>query len=248
MTNRNSEFYDYMTARQWSNETMDRWELGYFPLNKILDLKVAVAKAGLSVESLESKRVVANYGIKGYTSKFFGRIIFPIRNEFGEYIAITGRAIDGVSQPKYFNTEFEKLNNVFGLNYAIDSIRENDLVYVFEGNADVITAHQNGVTNSVCIMGTAFRENHLILLAGYCSRIVLVFDNDTGGRKALSSFNERHIDRNKDGVKVLASGFFGDECKDADEYIKSKGSKRFLDLMTANISNKDLQRKLRSGV
>jgi len=245
---RDQPFNDYvMGVRGWSKETIDQWEIGFFPPKTLLDLKIRVKDSGLSIDDLESVHIVSNYGTKGYQSRFFGRIVFPIKNEFGEYISITGRAIDG-SEPKYYNTEFSKGTHLYGLDQAIDSIRKNDIVYVFEGNADVVTAHQYGIKNAVCVMGTAFREDHLTILSGYTSRVVLVFDNDTGGQSALGSFNERGFDRKKNGVKVLLSSFvnFKTVHKDADAFLIANGKDAFLDLMNKNIDDVLFQNKLRS--
>lgn len=246
---RDQAFIDYVTKeRLWSQQTIDQWEIGMFPLKNLLDLKVRIKSHGLTIETLESTHIISNWGIKGHQSKFFGRIIFPIKNEFGEYISITGRAIDGVSEPKYYNTEFAKGTHLYGLDRAIESIRKYDIVYVFEGNADVVTAHQCGLKNSVCVMGTAFREDHLTVLAGYASRIVLIFDNDKGGQGALAGFNERGFDRNKSGVKVFLGTFkgFPSYFKDGDDFLKANGKDVFLEFMNKTINDAALQNRLRS--
>lgn len=247
---RNSVFTEYMKKRQWNEDTIKQWELGYFPTNDLLNLKVKIKSEKLDIEDLEDAHVLSKQGVKGYTSKFFGRIIFPIRDELGNHISMTGRTLVEGEKPKYYNTEFEKGTHLYGLNFAIEEIRKRNLVYVFEGNADVITSHQNGIKNVVCVMGTAFREDHLILLSGYTSNVVLIFDNDSGGKGALASFNEKRIDdKRATGVKIYRCSlqdYKGNKFKDVDDFIRENGSKELLEFFDKSIKDSFTQKRLKA--
>jgi DNA primase len=246
---RNEAFNDYVfTNRLWSKETIDSWQIGFFPSKQLLSLKIKIKDKKLSIDELEDLHVLSNYGVKGYSSKFYDRIIFPIKDEFGNTISITGRTIIKGVEPKYYNTEFEKGKILYGLDRAIRKIRETGIAYVCEGNADVVTAHQNGVTNTVGFMGTAFRKSHIRKLAAYADTIILIFDNDTGGKNALGAFNEKRIDSGFKGVNVRIgtfNGYRGGFFKDVDDFIKAKGAGEFVRLMKEISENQDLQRKLR---
>lgn len=245
---RNQAFADYIATRRWSQDTIDEWQIGFFPSQKLLNLKIKIKAKNLSIDQLEDVHVLSNYGIKGYTSRFYDRVIFPIQDEFNTTLSITGRAIVNGVEPKYYNTDFEKGKILYGLNRAIRTIRETGIVYVVEGNADVVTAHQNGVKNVVGFMGTAFRRSHIRKLAAYADVVILIFDNDTGGRNALGAFNEKRIDSGLSGIKVKIgtfNGYRGGFYKDVDDFIKAKGPVEFVNLMKEISENEGLQRKLR---
>ncbi len=247
---RNEIFHQYMGKRGWSEDTVDRWELGYFPHKQILNLKVRAKSNHIAIEDLEDLHVLKKrWGVKAHESIFCGRIIFPVRDEFGKLISITGRTLIEDEKPKYYNTDFEKGNHLYGLFQAIEEIRKRNIVYVFEGNADVITAHQYGIKNTVCVMGTAFRDDHMTLLAGYAKNIVLIFDNDTGGRGALGSFNAKHIEEKRSkGVKLFRCSlkdYTTKPYKDVDDFLRGSGRDEFLAFVDRSIKDPAIQRRLR---
>ncbi len=249
---RNDIFKQYMEKRHWTQETVDQWDLGYFPFNEILNLKVMAKSNRIALEDLEDLHVLKKRrGLKAHDSIFCGRIVFPVRDEFGRLISITGRTLIADEKPKYYNTDFEKGNHLYGLYQAIEEIRKRNIVYVFEGNADVVTAHQFGIKNTVCVMGTAFRDDHLILLSGYAKHIVLIFDNDSGGKGALGSFNAKHIEeKRKRGVQIFRCSlkdYTPKIHKDVDEFLNGSGRDEFLSFVDRSIKNPAIQKRL-SGI
>ena len=246
---RNQVFEDYTKGkRKWSQESLDKWELGFFPNKDLLSLKVRVKSAGMTIEDLTSVYIMKENQGQSDWSAFFNRIIFPVCDFKGKHIAITGRVLDKKIKPKYFNTEFEKAKTLYGLNFAIPAIREQDIVYVFEGNADVITAHQHGVENSVCVMGTAMTDDHLILLSRYTKNIVLLFDNDTGGLKALNTFNKKNLDEKRKSTNIYRCSFkhFTDKYyKDTDDFITDLGKQDFVDFVNRCVQDRNIQKTLK---
>jgi len=235
--NRNKKFEDYAKQRNWSKQTVDKWELGYFPPDNLLDLKVKIVNAGGRQEDMAQNGIA-----KGDRSIFFDRTIFPVYDTWGKRIAITGRVFNENVKPKYFNTVYEKAKILYGLNHAKESILKTGRVYVFEGNADVITSHQFGIENSVCIMGTTFSEDHYILLSRYAKEIVLVFDNDAGGQKALVSFNKKQMERPE--TKVFRCIF--NKYKDADEFLNKEGKDKVLTYIESSMLNSGEQYRLKN--
>lgn len=247
---RGDTFNQYMAKRKWTQETIDRWDLGYFPPNEILNLKVRAKSNRLAIEDLEDAHVLRKKrGLKSHESIFTGRIIFPVRDEFGRFISITGRTLVEGEKPKYYNTDFEKGNHLYGLYQALEEIRKRNIVYVFEGNADVVSAHQFGIKNTVCVMGTAFRDDHLILLSGYTKNIVLIFDNDSGGKGALGSFNAKHIEEKRSrGVRIFRCSlkdYTKKPYKDVDEFLNGSGREEFLAFVDRSIKDPAIQKRLR---
>ncbi len=255
LKNRNDVFQKYVEEeRQWTQATLDKWKLGFFPANDILSLKVITRNNGGSEDDLEDAYIINK---KRNWSIFSDRLIFPVFDVWHKAIAITGRTLQDDVKPKYFNTFYEKGKNLYGLNFAIEEIIKQKRAYVFEGNADVVMSHQYGITNSLCCMGTTFSEDHFNLLSRYAKDIVLIFDNDAGGQGALGRFNEKGIDRGKTETNVYRctlkdeqlNDFLdaeGEKIKDADEFLKSFGGEKFLDMINATISNRALQERYRA--
>ncbi len=119
--------------------------------------------------------------------RFRGRIIIPIANERGEFVAMGGRGLHG-EEPKYLNSPqtelFDKGRTLFGLDHNGAGIREAGTVVVVEGYMDVIGPWQAGFRNVVATMGTSLTEAHARLLRRFARRVVLAMDPDAAGLAA----------------------------------------------------------------
>lgn len=138
--------------------------------------------------------------------KFRKRIIFPIYDEYGRAIAFGGRSLQSEQQPKYLNSPenllFKKGKELYGLNFAKESIRQNRRVFVMEGYLDVLMAYLRDVPNAVAPLGTALSEDHLRILKRFSEEILLVFDGDKAGTAAVLRVAE--IGRNLDlDIRVM---------------------------------------------
>ena len=69
-------------------------------------------------------------------------------------------------------------------NYARLS-REGYLL-ICEGYLDVISLHQAVFTNAVASLGTAFTSQHANVLKRYTDQVILTYDSDGAGVKAVS--------------------------------------------------------------
>ena len=56
---------------------------------------------------------------------------------------------------------------MFGLNTAVQAIKDEDGVIIMEGYFDVISAQSNGVKNAVASCGTALTPEHVKLISRY---------------------------------------------------------------------------------
>lgn len=119
--------------------------------------------------------------------RFRNRIMFPIHDLAGRIIAFGGRVIDS-DEPKYINSSetpiYTKGEHVYGLHQARRAIVRDKRALLTEGYLDVIALHQFGFSHSVGVLGTALTAQQVKRLAGFCSRVDLVFDGDQAGRKA----------------------------------------------------------------
>lgn len=220
----------YFLNRGLSQKTIRHFGLGYAP-NKWDELLKRLKSKGYNVSDMLTAGVVRK-GEKGYYDYFRNRVMTPIIDVRGNFIAFGGRVLDD-SKPKYINTSdtlaYKKTNEVFGLNYAKDSGK--DSLILCEGYMDVIAMHQAGFTNAVAGCGTALTNEQVRLLSRYAKEIILVYDNDEAGQKALnkaiSLFDQVDI---KISIPTISGG------KDPDEIIKNLGRARFADMLE-NSSN-----------
>lgn len=217
----------YFRGRGFSDETINRFGLGYSPeeWRFLLD---EMTKGGYTPEELEKAGLV----IKGQSGsnwydRFRGRAMFPIFEATGRLVGFGARRMnDDPDQPKYINSPdsviYNKSRVLYGLFQAKDAIRKEGYALFVEGYADVISLHQAGVATAVATCGTAMAREHASLITRYTNRVILVFDSDLAGEKAT----ER-------GIDVLIAGGLDvsvarlPEGEDPDTFIRRYGADEF---------------------
>ena len=212
----------YLKGRQLSDETMNRFGLGF--ANKYSnDLYNYLKSKGVSDELLKESGLVNADEKHGMYDKFWNRVIFPIMDVNGKVIGFGGRVM-GDGKPKYLNSPetkvFDKSRNLYGLNIARTS-RKNYLL-VCEGYMDVISLHQAGFTNAVASLGTALTEKHAALLKRYTEEVILTYDSDDAGVRAAL----RAVPIVK-AAGLSAKVLHMEPYKDPDEFIKALGAEAF---------------------
>ena len=213
---------DYLKNRQLSEETMQRFGLGY--AGKYSDgLYRYLKQKGVSDELLRQSGLMNVDEKRGMYDKFWNRVIFPIMDVNNRVIGFGGRVM-GDGKPKYLNSPetkvFDKSRNLYGLNVARTSRKK--YIIVCEGYMDVISMHQAGFTNSVASLGTALTSQHASLLKRYTQEVILSYDSDEAGIKAAL----RAIPLLKEAgltARVLRMAPY----KDPDEFIKTLGTEAF---------------------
>ena len=172
-----------LRARNVDDSVIDRFTLGWAP-NKY-DTLYKELKKEFKDDILEKAGLILKSNSGGWIDRFRNRIIIPIQNENGEYVAFGARAVDEGQNPKYLNSSdsliYNKSKLLFGLYTAQQAIKDNDGVLVMEGYFDVISAQAHGVENAVASCGTALTHDHVRLLSRYTKsrRIFLSSDTDT---------------------------------------------------------------------
>lgn len=218
---------DYLKSRGFTKKDMENFYLGYAPDTWRSLFKFLINK-GYSSEELIKAGLLLTSSNNSYYDRFRDRIIFPIFNVRGEVLGFGGRIIDKVdsSTPKYLNSPdtiiYTKGKNLYGLNWAIEKIRETRSAIIMEGYTDVLTAHKAGLTNSVASLGTALTGEQAYLLKRYASEVYIAYDADTAGTKATL----RGLDILKDaGLKVKVIDLPDD--MDPDDFISKEGQAGF---------------------
>ena len=176
---------DYLKSRGVSSKSVQNFMLGYSPSSE--DLVSFLKKEGI-LDAYEKTGNLIKLDEGVYKDLFAGRLIIPIRDEKGNCIAFGGRLLQE-GHPKYINSPesefFKKRSVVFGLHQAREYIKEMDFAIVVEGYFDVISMHQEGYKNTVAPLGTAFSQDHAKALSKYTKNVVLLFDGDNAGKKAV---------------------------------------------------------------
>jgi len=142
--------------------------------------------AGFSVELIEQSGL-ASRSERGSLLDFLrNRLTIPIHDARGRIIAFGGRAF-GDDKPKYLNTRetalFHKGETLFGFHRAKGQLRDGAMLV--EGYFDVLQLHQQGLALAVAPLGTALTEAQLQMLGRFTKRLVLCFDGDAAGLRAM---------------------------------------------------------------
>lgn len=178
---------DYLGLRGVSSEMIKDFSLGFAP-ESWDGLKNHLKREGFTEPDMLKAGVVSKSDNGRIFDRFRNRLMFPIYDVKGSAIAFVGRVIDDSKQAKYVNTEgtvlYHKGRNLYALNLAHSKMRELGEGVLMEGNLDVISAHQFGVTNAVAPQGTALTQEQALTLKRYCSKIYLAYDSDDAGKKA----------------------------------------------------------------
>jgi DNA primase len=224
----------YLKHREITAETAKHWQLGYAPDE--WDAFGSWARAhgyqtrDLITSGLAKTRDDAESapveGSRAY-DRFRGRIIFPICNDVGEVIAFSGRLLkEAEGAAKYLNSPetplFRKGKVLFGLHKTKRALIEANCAVVCEGQLDLISLFEAGITNVVAPQGTAFTENQARVLKRFVNEVVLCFDADAAGQKAA----ERSLDAllQNDLIVRVAEMPAGE---DPDSLIRHEGKEAF---------------------
>lgn len=213
---------DYYLNRGLSTHTIKRFGLGYAPDAWDSLLRHLKSKGFRPGEMVDAGVIKVGKNNR-YYDIFRNRVMTPIIDVRGNVIAFGGRVLDD-SKPKYINTAdtlvYKKTNELFALNLAKDHCSES--LILCEGYMDVIAMHQAGFKNAVAGCGTALTNEQVRLISRYTKEVILAYDADEAGQKALAKATELF---KQTDVKVKIPSLTGG--KDPDEIIKKYGRDKF---------------------
>ena len=219
---RGQKAYQYFKKRELSDETMQKFGLGYSDQYSD-DLYRYLRKKGYDDDILKDSGLITIDEVRGGHDKFWNRAMFPIMDVHNRVIGFGGRVM-GDGEPKYLNSPetriFDKSRNLYGLNIA-RTTRKNQLL-LCEGYMDVIALHQAGFDNAVASLGTALTSGHANLLKRYTKEVYLTYDSDGAGVKAAL----RAIPILKE-VGIVTKVINMRPYKDPDEFIKALGAEEY---------------------
>lgn len=214
----------YFKRRHLTDETIDRFKLGFAP-----DSWHKLYGDFRTIKHI-SDTVLVTSGLVGhkngrYYDTFRNRCMFPILNLKGKPVAFGGRVMDD-SKPKYLNSPetpiFNKRQLLFALYQALPEIRRTRQVIMVEGYMDAISLHAHGVTNAVASLGTAFTIEQARLLKRYADEVVFSYDMDAAGQNATRRALEI---AGTTGLKMRVLHL--SEGKDPDEFVNKHGGEAY---------------------
>ncbi|MES2654167.1 MAG: DNA primase [Bacteroidota bacterium] len=235
---------EYFQKILWENETGQAIGLSYFEERGFRHDIIKKFNLGFSLDSWQAlyddaianqfkEELLFSSGLvkhredgKKYDA-YRGRVIFPIHNINGKVIAFAGRYLKKEpNSPKYVNSPetllYHKSNELYGLNYAKNVIRQQDSVYLVEGYTDVISMHQSGVENVVASSGTSLTEGQIRLIKRFTENVTVLFDGDAAGIKASIRGIDMLLEQ---GLNVRVLTF--PDGDDPDSYSQKVGSDEF---------------------
>jgi len=178
----------YLEERGFTADAIEKFQLGYAP-DSWDAVANALREAGISPEIGTQVGLLASRQSGGHYDRLRDRVIFPICDVRGRVIGFGGRAISPGQEPKYLNTPespvFRKRAALYGYPDALGPIRSAARAVVVEGYFDRIALDLAGVSNAVATCGTALTPDHVRDLRRRTGEVVLLFDGDDAGQRAL---------------------------------------------------------------
>ena len=224
---------DYIKKRKLNNATLKSFLMGYAS-NSSNELLRYLKEQGFTEEELLASCLIGKSD-RGHYDKFRNRLMIPIRDERGRFIAFGGRVLDD-SKPKYINSPenivYSKGRNLFGLNVAREGVHGPlKRLLIVEGYMDAISLYQRGITNVVASLGTALTDSQGRLLRRNTEQVILGYDADGAGQQAIIRGMEILKSMDIDIRILQISG-----AKDPDEYVLKFGPEKMVKAMDEAIS------------
>ncbi len=219
---------NYLIERSLSKSTIDFFQIGFCDdSNKARDhfLKLGYSEK----EIIETGLFYQNDQNKTLVSRFKNRIIFPIKNLFGEFIGCGGRTVLSSVPAKYINSPetifFKKGNNLYNFNNAKNENKNTDHILIVEGYMDVVSLYNSGIKNVCASLGTAITDSQINLAWRNFKNIIICFDGDSSGLAAAYRAAEKLIKISKANHSV--SFVMMPQGLDPDDYVNKFGKEGF---------------------
>ena len=224
------EAQEYIKKRKLDNRTLKSFLIGYS--GTFDELYRLLKQKGYKEEEILASSLVNKADNGTFIDRFRKRLMIPIQDATGKFIAFGGRVLDD-SKPKYINSPenivYSKGRNLFGLNIAKKG--DTKKIIIVEGYMDAISLYQRGITNVVASLGTALTEQQGRLLRKNSEQIIIGYDADGAGQAA--TLRGMEILQNM-GCDIRVLQIYG--AKDPDEFVIKYGPERFQKCVDSAIS------------
>ena len=221
---------EYIKKRKLDNRTLKSFLIGYS--GNFDELYKLLRQKGFKDEEILASSLVNRAENGRFIDRFRNRLMIPIQDATGKFIAFGGRVLDD-SKPKYINSPenivYSKGRNLFGLNIAKKG--DTKKLIIVEGYMDAISLYQRGITNVVASLGTALTEQQGRLLRKNSEQVIIGYDADGAGQAA--TLRGLEILQNM-GCDIRVLQIYG--AKDPDEFVIKYGPERFQKCVDSAIS------------
>ena len=221
---------EYIKKRKLDNRTLKSFLIGYS--GNFDELYNLLKQKGFTEEQILASSLVNKTDNGKFIDRFRKRLMIPIQDTSGKFIAFGGRVLDD-SKPKYINSPenivYSKGRNLFGLNVAKKG--DTKKLIIVEGYMDAISLYQRGITNVVASLGTALTEQQGRLLRKNSEQVIIGYDADGAGQAA--TLRGLEILQNM-GCDIRVLQIYG--AKDPDEFVIKYGPERFQKCVDSAIS------------
>ncbi len=177
--------------------------------------------------------------------QFKGRLTFTIANEQGKPVGFSARTLEAkpLDGRKYVNTPetpvFHKGHLLYALPQARQGIGRLKQAILCEGQLDAIAFHRAGFDCAVAPLGTAFTPDQAKILRRYTRNLILAFDADGAGQKAVLKAAEILLPLSVD-LKVLRIP----GGKDPDELFAHGGADALADALNNAVPWLEIMREI----
>ena len=227
-TEENKLHLDYLLNRSLKKSTLEHFQVGFCDdSNRASDhfLKLGYTDK----ELIETGLFYLNEQKKTLVPRFKNRIVFPIKNLFGEFIGCGGRTVLSSVPAKYINSPetvfFKKGNNLYNFNNAKNENKNADYLLIVEGYMDVVSLYNHDIKNVCASLGTAITDNQINLAWRNFKNIIICFDGDSSGFSAAYRAAEKLIKISKPNHTV--SFMIMPQGLDPDDYVNKFGKEGF---------------------
>ena len=220
---------EYLAGRGFTPEDAARFGIGFAP-DRWEGVVEVLRRAKLGGEIAERAGLARARAGGGHYDLLRGRVVFPIQDARGRVIAFGGRAMAPGQDPKYLNTPespvFRKREALYGLPGALEPMRRADRAIVVEGYFDQLALVRAGLGEAVATCGTALTEDHAKSLVRRTRNVVLLFDGDEAGQRAMLRALEVLLPA---GLRVRAAALPGGA--DPDDFLRREGAEALRQLV-----------------
>lgn len=223
--------HSYFKERGFTDQTIQKFELGYSPDEWSAFTDAAIAKK-YALEFLEKSGLTIVKDQRKF-DRFKGRVMFPIHSMSGRIVGFGGRTLSADKKvAKYLNSPesiiYHKSKILYGIYQAKQRIAREDNCFLVEGYTDVISLYQSGIENVVASSGTALTPDQIRLINRLTNNITVLFDGDAAGIRASLRGIDLILEQ---GLNVKVVTF--PDGEDPDSFAKSKSSEQ----LTAYLNN-----------
>ncbi len=207
----------YLKQRGVSDKSIVTFQLGY-SANSWDGLYGFLRKKGYTDTLLDQAGLAVKSQRGSFYDRFRGRVMFTLKDHRGQVVGFAGRVLDPTAkEAKYINTSetpvYSKSHVLYGLDVTKGNIQKEGEAILMEGELDMISSFQAGISNAVAIKGSALTEGHIHLLKRFTERLVFALDSDLAGdgaaRRGIELADKAGMDMK---VVVLPSGKDPDEA------------------------------------